>query len=331
MNCEFCKKTFTNKANLRRHQETVVACLKLQGKSLAKNICDYCNGSYTEKSSLNRHLLSCKTKRESDIKENLDDAKAKYCKKISKLRTYYETENVEFLETVKNLTTENAKLKRMIKEKDKEIIALKIKCESNNGKIEVYDKVCNKAMDKSTISNTSVSTNTSVTSMYVHPKLVNIPINNIHPLTIEYIKDKVDNGGYTLDHYLRGEQGLADFIYSLTTCENADGILEMNYACTDLTRDSYHRLVETKEWKKDKGGKYMDVIFDSISGQVNTYHMDMFVKRTDKNFKPSLSFDPDYIFKFNTDMHAGIVQTSGKERRALVQRMKKETSRKICV
>mgnify|MGYP002813409663 CR=1 FL=1 len=281
-------------------------------KDKTQHKCKYCGKIFTRKNNLISHAEKC-------IGKDVDDLKSQ--------NNNLKKDNKHFKLKLKEKDEKISNMKKIIKEKDKEIISLRSKFDQSTGKLEVYDKVCDKVLDKSTITNT----NTSVTSMYVHPKLVNIPINNIHPLTIEYIKDKVDNGGYTLDHYLRGEQGLADFIYSLTTCENADGILEMNYACTDLTRDSYHRLVETKEWKKDKGGKYMDVIFDSISGQVNTYHMDMFAKRTDKNFKPSLSFDPDYIFKFNTDMHAGIVQTSGKERSALVQRIKKKTSRKICV
>ena len=42
-------------------------------------------------------------------------------------------------------------------------------------------------------------------------------------------------------------------------------------------------------------------------------------------------YDPDYVYKLNTDMHSGIVQTRGKDRRTLRQKIKKETSRKISV
>ncbi len=331
--CEFCEKVFSNKAHLQRHQKTVAACVELQGKTLVGNICNYCNKSYTEKSSLSRHLLSCKVKRDFDVK-------AKFSRKISKLRKSYEKESLASKKTVKDLNIENKKLKKIIgekdedftalkikcessiKEKDEEIVALKIKCETNhaNGKIEVYDKVCTKVLDKSTITNT-----------YIHPKLINLPITTIHPLTSEYVKEQVSNGEYTFDHYLKGENGLVDFIYSITMCENDDGIVERNYVCTDPSRDSYHRLVETKEWQKDKGGKFVDIILDTLSDKADGYHMKLFDERSSKSYKPKLGYDPDYVYKLNTDMHSGIVQTHGKDRRTLRQRIKKETSRKISV
>ena len=170
--------------------------------------------------------------------------------------------------------------------------------------------------------------------MNVHPKLVNLPITNIHSLTEEYVKDTVSNGGYTFDHYLKGENGLVDFIYSITMCENEDGGIERNYVCTDPTRDSYHRLVDTKEWQKDKGGKFVDVILDTLSDKVDGYHMKLLDERTSKSIsnKPKeLGYDPDYIYKLNTDMHSGVVQPRGKNRRNLRQKIKKETSRKISV
>ena len=302
MECEFCKKVLTNKAVLHRHQRTVASCLELQGKILVGYICDYCDGSYAEKSGLSRHLLSCKIKRDLDIK-------AKYNRKISKLR-----------KTVKDLSTENERLRKIIEKNDEEMTILKIKCEV--GKVEVYDKVCTKVLDKSTVTNNTA---------YIHPKLINLPITNIHPLTSDYVKDQVDNGNYTFDHYLKGENGLVDFIYSITMCENDDGDLERNYVCTDPSRDSYHRLVETKEWQKDKGGKFVDVILDTLSDRADGYHMKVFDERSSKLRKPKLGYDPDYIYKLNTDMHSGIVQTRGKDRRILRQRIKKETSRKISV
>jgi hypothetical protein len=253
------------------------------------------------------------------IKQNLKDLKTKYRKKISKLESEHKEKDIRILEL--------EGLYRIIKEKDEEITALKVMCESN--KVEVYDKVCTTLSHKSTVTNNNA---------YIHPKLVNLPITNIHPLTEDYVKCQVDNGGYTFDHYLKGENGLVDFIYSITMCENDSGDLERNYVCTDPSRDSYHRLVETKEWQKDKGGKFVDIILDTISNKADDYHMKLFDERQDlsckskgKSSKPKTGYDPDYIYKLNTDMHSGIVQTKGKDRRNLRQKIKKETSRKISV
>ncbi len=299
--CKFCCKSFSNKYTLARHQKT--SCKDGATKKGYK--CEYCNKAFVSKSNLERHDVNCFSKREYNLLKNI--------KKHKKEKT-------NLGETIEKLHQIIKEKDEIIRNKDKEITDLKIKCET--GKIEVYDKVCTKVLDKSTVTNTTT---------YIHPKLVNLPITNIHPLTEGYVKDRVSNGGYTFDHYLKGENGLVDFIYSITMCENDDGDLERNYVCTDPSRDSYHRLVETKEWKKDKGGKFVDVILDTLSDKADDYHMKLFDERNSKSQKLKLGYDPDYVYKLNTDMHSGIVQTRGKDRKILRQKIKKETSRKISV
>ena len=168
--------------------------------------------------------------------------------------------------------------------------------------------------------------------MNVHPKLANLPITTIHPLTEDYVKERVANGEYTFDHYRRGEDGVVDFINSITMCENDDGEMERNYVTTDASRDSFHRLVETKEWEKDKGGKFIDVIFDSLNGKVNKYHNQLLDERIKyKGERAPGGYDPETIYKRNTDLHSGIVETRGKQRQSLRKRIKKESSNKIAV
>jgi hypothetical protein len=307
--CEYCGKCYSNRPNLLRHQRTVASCIRLQNNGEYQGfLCTFCKKSYSDKSNFVRHESNCPSKREYTLLKNI--------KKYKKKEKEFE-----------QITEE---LYQLIKEKDEEIAALKVLCESN--KVEVYDKVCTKVLDKPTVNNTS-------NTMNIHPKLVNLPITNIHPLTSDYVKEQVDNDSYTFDHYLKGENGLVDFIYSITMCENDDGELERSYVCTDPSRDSYHRLVETKEWQKDKGGKFVDVILDTLSDRVDNYHQKMFGERLESNSRYSgtsktrrnLGYDPDYIYKLNNDMHSGVVQTHGKDRRTLRQRIKKETSRKITV
>nr|QBK85903.1 MAG: C2H2 type zinc finger protein [Marseillevirus LCMAC101] len=272
--------------------------------------CEYCDKSFARNFNLRRHLSVCSVKREHDIKE-----------KIKNIKRGHKEKNQKLIEKNFKLQGKIKKMKLEMREKDEEITALKVKCEA--GKIEIYDKVCDKVLDKSTVTNTTT---------YIHPKLVNLPITNIHPLTSDYVKDQVDNGNYTFEHYLKGENGLVDFIYSITMCENDSGDIERNYVCTDPSRDSYHRLVETKEWQKDKGGKFVDVILDTLSNRADGYHMKVFDERKKSGpSKTKIGYDPEYIYKLNTDMHSGIVQSHGKDRKILRQRIKKETSRKISV
>nr|QBK86089.1 MAG: hypothetical protein LCMAC101_06840 [Marseillevirus LCMAC101] len=318
--CDFCGRDYSNKYNLVRHQKTYCknADVSINTK---KYDCKYCNNYFSSKNSLGRHKITCPCKNEYRLKRTNRNLKIAYDEEIAGLHQTIE----EFRQAIKEKDEE---FRQAIKEKDEEIVELKVKCET--GKIEVYDKVCIKALDKSTVTN-----NTNNTA-YIHPKLVNLPITNIHPLTEGYVKDKVSNGGYTFDHYLKGENGLVDFIYSITMCENDDGDLERNYVCTDPSRDSYHRLVETKEWRKDKGGKFVDVILDTLSDKADGYHMKLLDERNSTlksgGKRPKgLGYDPDYIYKVNTDMHSGIVQPQGKNRKILRQKIKKETSRKISV
>nr|QBK85623.1 MAG: hypothetical protein LCMAC101_02180 [Marseillevirus LCMAC101] len=242
-------------------------------------------------------------------------------KKIYELENAINVLKKEHYEKFLDIKSKNKKLKKRIKELDDENISLKVKYEA--GKKEVYHEVCDKVLDKPTVTNTTT---------YIHPKLINLPITNIHPLTSEYVKERVSNGDYTFDHYLKGPDGLVDFIYSITMCENDEGEVERNFVCTDASRDSYHRLVETKEWKKDKGGKFIDVILDTLSNKADGYHKKVLQERIeDKGYDRKKGYDPENIYKSNNDMHTGIVRSHGPERRSLRLRLKKETSKKITV
>jgi len=311
--CNFCGKEYSNKYNLARHQK--IYCKNTDTSK--KYECKYCSSNFISKSNLDRHKIKCPHKTEYQLRKDNKKIKIAYEAEIANLKRTNQKSN----RTIKNL-------RQTIKEKDKEIVDLKIKCESS--KTEIYDKVCTKVLEKPTINNTN-------NTMNIHPKLTNLPITNIHPLTKGYVKDSVSNGGYTFDHYLRGENGLVDFIYSITMYENDDGDIERNYVCTDPSRDSYHRLVDTKEWQKDKGGKFVDVILDTLSNEADGYHMKLFnerqtsLKSRDKHGSKKLGYDPDYVYKVNTDMHSGIINSEGKDRRNLRQKIKKETSRKISI
>nr|QBK86024.1 MAG: hypothetical protein LCMAC101_06190 [Marseillevirus LCMAC101] len=304
ISCEYCEKKFTTRPNLLRHQRTVSSCLRLQKNGKCERFsCSFCKKTYTDKSNLNQHISKCKVKKDSEINGKIKELEKEITKWKSKTKS----------------------LKKQLKERDKEVMSLKIKCEASkaDGKVEIYDKVCDKVLDKSTITNNTA---------YIHPKLANLPITNIHPLTEDYVKKQVANGEYTFDHYRRGEDGIVDFINSITMCENDDGIVERNYVSTDTSRDSFHRLVETKEWEKDKGGKFIDVILDTLNDRVDNYHNQLLDERIKyKGSKAPGGYDPDTVYKRNNDMHSGVVETQGKERRSLRKKIKKETSTKVAV
>ena len=338
--CEYCDKKFSTKHNLSRHQQTAVLCLELQKNPKYRRFgCIFCGNSYTTKNNLSKHILKCKCKHEFDNKEKIKAIEKIHQNKVDqmkkdifrlredrkKLRTELREQNENMEKEISKLRKDKKKLKDELKVKDEEIITLRISCSSSkaDGKLEVYDKVCNKVIDQPKIANTT---------NYIHPKLANLPITTIHPLTIDYVKERVDNGDYTFDHYLKGPYGIVEFIQDIATCKNADGEIERNYPCTDASRERFHRLIETREWQKDTGGGFIDDIIDSVRGPVDKYHKQMLQERLEnKEYDRTKGYDADEIFKKNDEMHTGVIRSDGPERRALRKKIKKETSKKMSV
>jgi hypothetical protein len=109
MECTFCKKSFSTRGSLEKHQQTAKFCLKIQGKPLESSFkCENCNKIFTQKTSLYDHFPTCKERHKKILEEK---------------------EN-EHSSIVKRLENEIVKLKRLekdkIKEKD-EILKEKIK------------------------------------------------------------------------------------------------------------------------------------------------------------------------------------------------------------
>ena len=70
--CNFCKKSFSSKYNLTRHQKTTMTCIKLQtNKEDIVHVnftCEFCDKKYTQKSKLSIHNKTCKKKEETIYK-----------------------------------------------------------------------------------------------------------------------------------------------------------------------------------------------------------------------------------------------------------------------
>jgi hypothetical protein len=106
---------------------------------------------------------------------------------------------------------------------------------------------------------------------YIHPKLINLPISAVPALTHEFIEQKVNDGILTYEKAAKGYSGMLDVICDLISHENDDGELERNYVCTDVSRNSFHRLLESRKWKADKGGQYLNSMLDRFRGQMEEY------------------------------------------------------------
>jgi hypothetical protein len=170
----------------------------------------------------------------------------------------------------KSFLSEKEKLKQEIIAKDKKISDLEKTIEFGKGVLVGYEKVKPPNV---------VTTNNTV----VNQKLANLKVDNIRPLTIGTIIEDIPN--YTFDMYMGAETGIVQFMKHLTQLEMEDGSIEINYACTDKSRSTFHRLMESKEWKHDGGSKFINDVFDNLA-EKSIEHWDTLI---------SLSKNPDIL------------------------------------
>ena len=305
--CKYCDGVYATKQTLLRHQKTNVKCLKLRNKEKVTEECEYCGNEYIhlalhKKNCKNKSFMLMHRKEMGKLQSKLDCKTIKVCSVLEKNRTL-EKNDKKLKTTVKKLEDENSTLKGKIVELEGTITGLKT------------------APDKRTIYNTAI-----------HPKLVNLPINNIPALTDEYVTERVNDGILTYEKASRGYPGMLEVICELISHENDEGVIERNYVCTDVSRNSFHRLLASKKWRSDKGGRYLNNMLDTFR--------DVIKKHKDKvydtyNDTPHDSFDweqVDWERKKISQLYSGVVCNEGtSDREELVNILRKEISKRASV
>ena len=301
--CQYCKSSFVNKSNLNRHLRTNLRCLHQRNKDVSLFTCEYCEKNFVHKTNLNLHLQSCKI-RENTIANNKQIRKitAKYQKLKDRASILQKSNNSQLCEI--------KKMKYKIKELEQE-----------NERIKGVVDGLKTAPDKRTIYNTAI-----------HPKLVNLPISNIPALTDEYVIEKVNDGILTYEKSSRGYSGMLEVICDLITHENDQGVIERNYVCTDVSRNSFHRLLESKKWKSDKGGRYLNNMLDTFQDAIEE-HKDKVYQRYTDTPHDSIEWDQvDWERKKISQLYSGVVCKEGSgDREDLVNILRKEISKRASV
>lgn len=266
LTCSLCKKSFKTLGNLTRHQNTAKYCLKLRDDKQERVTftfsCNHCDKVYSQKHSLQKHLKEC-------IDRKFFEKNEEHRVEIGELKSELKQKDAKISALEKELRREKMKKKRLVNEKSEVVGQLREKI----GEVKTYEKV-----------GTSKTTNNT----YIHPKLVNVPIANIRPLTIETVQDVITDGGYTYDMFQQGELGLVRFIIGVITLEpesdassasrsatGAVALIERNYACTDPSRNKFHRLLESKKWTKDDGAMFLGNILDELKEPAERYYLQM--------------------------------------------------------
>ena len=100
MECEYCKKSFSNKFTLKNHQLNAKYCLEIRKKDNENFKCSFCKKNLASKWSLDNHLDNCVDKFKILLEEKEKDIL--HCKEnISKL----ENQNKELLQQIKDLAS----------------------------------------------------------------------------------------------------------------------------------------------------------------------------------------------------------------------------------
>ena len=297
-NCEFCQKFFSSKSNLIFHQKNARYCMEIREEtSTEKYVCKFCQKNFANKYSLLKHHTRCSDKQIIELKEM-------HSEEISFLKK----ENREVKKKYKTLRREKDEIKKELEELRGELFEQK-------GIVSGMQKGPGKTYNA-----------------YIHPKLINLPINNISALTHEYMIEKVNDGILTYEKATKGYRGILEVICDLITHENDDGEIERNYVCTDVSRNSFHRLLESKKWKSDKGGRYLNNILDTFRDMMEEYKNKAYEIY---NETPHDSFEwsqVDWERKNISLLYSGIVCTKGNQgREDLVNILRKEISKRASV
>jgi predicted RNase H-like nuclease (RuvC/YqgF family) len=295
--CQYCHKEFSNLSNLKYHQKHAKYCLQSRENGVIEGTeCKFCKKILATKYNLQLHHKTCSEKKVHKIKNQLKEKneQVKDCN-----------------EEIKILKLSVKKLKDKNKELEQEL-------EKQKGMVEGMQK----APDKKTIYNTQ----------YVHPKLINLPISNIPALTQEFIEQKVNDGILTYEKAARGYSGMLEVICDLISHETVDGVVERNYVCTDVSRNSFHRLLKSKKWKADKGGRYLNSMLDTFQEVMEEYKEKVYNMYSETPHDSPAWRQVDWERKSISKLYSGVVCREGTEdREELVNSLRKDISKRAYV
>ena len=294
--CKTCQYTFCNRGNYLRHKRTSLKC---SSKSSVKSQleCAYCGKEFSLKGNLNKHYTRCSDKQIAELKDV-------YSEKMSSLER-----------ETRGLKKRNKKQKEEIEKLKKELEEVKDELSEQKGVVSGMQKGPGKTYNA-----------------YIHPKLINLPIANVPALTHEYVEQKVSDGILTYEKAAKGYSGMLDVICDLITHENDDGVIERSYVCTDVSRNSFHRLLESRKWKSDKGGRYLNSMLDRFIGPMEEYKDKAYAKYSETPHD-SIEWDHvDWERKKISQLYSGVVCKEGTgDREELVNALRKEIAKRASV
>jgi hypothetical protein len=229
--CEHCGKKFSLRGHLATHTSTAKYCLKIRSENLELLECEYCKEEinlskleehrevcieyhhYLQKETYKKRLCKLKKKlltEEKVIRSTIDI-------ELIKKKLLAQKENYEEL----NFQKENYEKELTIQKELLEIEKLKTRnLETELARKEGYIEGSEKAKPNITTTTNKI-TGTRNKHVLKYPALLNVPIDNIQPLTVNTVRENVDK--YTYDRYEQGKKGILSFIEDIVIFTNEKG------------------------------------------------------------------------------------------------------------
>lgn len=280
--CKFCGSLFTRVQNMLAHQKSAKYCLDVQESLKSPNLCESCGKSFNQRTNLLRHKKTCQ-------KFSIDE-KSKYIGELEARNKELERTVNEQKDRIEALETKTEKLEADNSE-------LKLRIANGEGQIKVYK-------ERPGVVN------------YVNNKLLQVKCNTIRPFTIETVREEVQSGGYTFDQYIRGENGLVDFISAIISQDD-----QRSYVCTDTSRHRFHRLLESREWQNDNGASFLNKVFDELKQPSIEYYNKICAMMGNPKEDQDVA---DILMDKTKTMFFGITQPKSKERPLLFNKIRNE-------
>lgn len=219
--CDICSSSFTQKYNLVAHQKSAKYCIALRKSKTDIPQCEFCSKTFGSKQRLTLHQRSC----------------------VPRLQNMLKTTEEEYSAIMADKDSQIAELKS-------EIDSLKLEMAKMEAKYDIYEKEYHAIRDKPTTTNYNTITQNKL-------KLVNT--STIEPFTLDTVKKRLGECGYTYDMFLQGSLGVKKFVLGMITKDE-----EKSYVSTDSTRKNFHRLEMAKKWVDDKGAVFLTKVFDEM-------------------------------------------------------------------
>lgn len=250
--CKWCNKSLSSNRSLTKHIATARYCLELRGNNVdnAAFVCEYCDKSFTQKYTLAKHLDSCSEKRKGEVRSEMKNENDSLREELEKVRLELSAE----VRKVRLLRSKNRKLKKLLEYEKGKVVG---------------------------VTSTKPSNNT------YNVKLSKLPIEHIGPFTKTTFRKAIEQK-FDWNTFWGGMESLKEFCRGIISMEvprvqeifdeesgemiaKTQMIVERNLACTDVSRNRFHKLSEAKEWLRDDGGLSIHDILDELQGAYHGY------------------------------------------------------------